>query len=156
VSIKIPIKTAWWTQNVDLGRGKFGKSATASKDLALWFLGHGVLAEQPGQPDRLVPLSNVLTMESSESLTPEEWGGGIAQRVSGLDSVAAMEARGEVPAGSTLQDIANRFPPAKDPTAGEHTHVIGPAPEVVAEGERRLALADSLVPKKRGPGKAGT
>jgi hypothetical protein len=109
MSIKIPIKTVWWTQNVDLGRGKFGKSATASKDLALWFLGHGVLAEQPGQPDRLVPLSNVLTMESSESLTPEEWGGS-SKPSRGLDSPAAMEARGEIPPGSAFPGATKRGP----------------------------------------------
>ncbi len=61
--MKIALKRAWWSQNVDAGNGQFSKSLVAGPKLDLWYLGHAVLIEQEGQPDRLVPSACVLTVE---------------------------------------------------------------------------------------------
>lgn len=75
--IKIAISKAEWAQNVSAG-GDFAKSLMASKErgVKLWYLGHGVLVEHKGKPDRLIPIANVLTVESDVTVSAEEWAGG--------------------------------------------------------------------------------
>lgn len=73
--MKIAITQAWWTQNVDMGAGKFDKSCHIKDVNGLWLLGTGVLIEREGRRDRYVPLGNVLTIEAAEELTPEQWAG---------------------------------------------------------------------------------
>lgn len=64
--MKLPIDKAHWKENVDLGGGVYNRSAVADekRGLALWLVDVGVLVVQVGNPDRLVPMSNVTAVES--------------------------------------------------------------------------------------------
>jgi hypothetical protein len=73
--INIPITKVCWAQNVDAG-GEFAKSLTVKPGVKLYYLGHGVLVEQDGKPDKLVPISNVLTVEAGEKIAPDWWAAG--------------------------------------------------------------------------------
>ena len=98
--IKIPISTVWFTSNVDAGGGIFGKSSKTGQrnGLELWYLGHAVLIEQIGMPDRLVPIANVLTIEAPEGVSVEHWSGGTAYIV---------PKRTETPASKAAALLAN-------------------------------------------------
>ena len=63
--MKVAIDSVFWAQNIQAG-GEFAKSLASSeqKGVKLWYVGHGVLVEHSGKPDRLVPISNVLVMEA--------------------------------------------------------------------------------------------
>lgn len=130
--IKIAVDKVFWTQNVDVGGGEFGKSLVAGgpKQFALWYLGHGLLVERPGQPDRLVPIGNVLTVEANAKLTPEEWSGGLKDRPeSPLAKAAAIAynplaspeqqtvAAGELLKAATYGDVSAKRGPGRPPKA---------------------------------------
>ena len=97
--MKIALSKAEWAQHVPIANGEFSKSLAPSKErgISLWFVGHGVLIEIKGKPDRLVPIGNVLAVEAAESVSVEEWAGGPAQpklvAVAPVASVAVAPAK---------------------------------------------------------------
>jgi hypothetical protein len=113
--IKIAIDKVHWTQPVSAGRkNEFGKSLAASQDVKLWYLGHGVLVEAAGQPDKLVPVSSVLLVEASAKVTPEQWGGLIAAYKAGDHVPVTVEEQTQT---VTIHAAAKRGPgrPPKAP-----------------------------------------
>lgn len=74
--IKIAIKSVWFADNVRAG-GEFGKSLSTNqaRGVVLWYLGNGVLIEARGQPDVLVPISSVRSVEADGSVSAAQWAG---------------------------------------------------------------------------------
>ena len=75
--IKIELATAFWTQSVSVGNNTDGKSLTPNAELGrrLWYLGHGVLVEQTGRRDILIPVTQVLKVEPLGEVSADEWAG---------------------------------------------------------------------------------
>lgn len=75
--IKIPLSLVRWTQSISIGNNQDGKSLLpdVERGRLVWYLGHGVLIEQRGRRDILVPIGQVLQMEADESVSVEQWAG---------------------------------------------------------------------------------
>ena len=116
--VKIALKKAEWSQNINAA-GDLNKQLVARQGVSLWYLGHGVLVEWAGHPDKLVPVSAVVGVEAAEQISADEWAGGPAP------------ARPEVvvPSGALVS-----APPA--PPMMPAYEAVG---AVVAEAERRFA-----------------
>jgi hypothetical protein len=93
--IKIELSKVNWTQSISLGNNVDGKSVTPTPDRKLWYLGHGVLVEQKGRKDILVPVSQVLQVEPVGEVTPEEWSGSPNFEVGLVEKAGSGEALGE-------------------------------------------------------------
>lgn len=166
--MKLPIDNVFWAQPIQAG-GEFAKSlgTNAQRGIRLWYVGHGVLVEHEGKPDRLVPIGNVLVMEAAGGfeghvMTAEAAGKfvdalnaipkrGPGRPPPGLKSVAAMEMDGELPPGSLkiqLQDMADGRGGLAEMAAAS-----------IAEHKQRhkdgnpMFGTDRTQPAKRGPGR---
>ena len=132
--MKIPLKRAWWTQQVDAGSNNMQKSHSAGAGLRLWYLGHAVLIEQDNAPDRLVPSAGVLMVEPVG-----KWNDGPSGPVmEGLSALAGVEMRARAPDElAVMGELA----------AKQH------APEPPAISDEQRVLLDTPAPQKKTPGR---